>query len=433
MELQEARKIIRGSAYTTYLNELEYEFVLPHLDIKLKFVGLINIFRFFKEQDEGWKLKTLDPSNNYFSHSTSFFSTAYTFIQKFLNEYISNNNYSESNLQSTFKSYLQAYLSPNQYVFLSESSEVEFLLKLLVKDEQKFHGGYRFFTDQSMDYNSRKGIEGYILSYEFANRENSVLFNRRESEKRYVNDIRNKIQNVEDDYNNKVISLVQKIEEDYKNNTDLQSESQSKSRQLLADWLQFKRTSFFGFLDATNTEFKALFENSKSEFNSLQNQYSELLKLQEPVKYWKDRANELNTKANSILKAIMGVSLLFAIMVYFLLWFTPEGLLESFFDGDKYKAFRWSFVFVIFVSIFFVVIKALLKYMFSNYHLARDAEEREKLTYLYISIRNNSEVSEEEKKIVFQALFSRSDTGLLKEDSSPTMPGISSIIEKNIK
>ena len=71
--------------------------------------------------------------------------------------------------------------------------------------------------------------------------------------------------------------------------------------------------------------------------------------------------------------------------------------------------------------------------MFSNYHLARDAEEREKLTYLYISIRNNSEVSEEEKKIVFQALFSRSDTGLLKEDSSPTMPGISSIIEKNIK
>lgn len=68
--------------------------------------------------------------------------------------------------------------------------------------------------------------------------------------------------------------------------------------------------------------------------------------------------------------------------------------------------------------------------MFSNYHLARDAEEREKLTYLYISLRNDSNVSEEEKKIVFQALFSRSDTGLLKEDSSPTMPSVASIIEK---
>ena len=71
--------------------------------------------------------------------------------------------------------------------------------------------------------------------------------------------------------------------------------------------------------------------------------------------------------------------------------------------------------------------------MFSNFHLARDAEEREKLTYLYISLLNKGDISAEERNIVFQALFSRSDTGLLKEDSSPTMPGISSIIEKNIK
>lgn len=336
-------------------------------------------------------------------------------------------------MQDTFNSYRPAYFSPSQSVFLSDSSEVDFLLKLLVNDEEKFHGAFSFFTNKGMNYNSRKNVEGYILGYEFANRENSVLFNRRESEKRYVNEIRNKIQNVEDDYNNKVISLVQKIEEDYKNNTDLQEENQLKSRQLLADWLKFKRDSFFGFLDNTNLEFKTLFDNSQSEFDSLQNQYSELLKLQEPVKYWNDRAKELNTKANTILVVIIGFSLLFAIMVYLLLWFTLEGLLDSLFDGNKYRAIRWSFVFLIFVSIFFVVVKALLKYMFSNYHLARDAEEREKLTYLYISIRNNSEVSEEEKKIVFQALFSRSDTGLLKEDSSPTMPGISTIIEKNIK
>lgn len=433
MELQEARKIIRDSAYTDYLNKLEYEFTLSHLDINLKFVGLINIFKFFKEQDEGWKLKLLDISNNQFSDSSSFFSSAHTHIKKFFTEYLTVKEYNENNLQSTFNSYRSAYFSPNRYVFLSDSAEVDFLLKLLIDDETKFHGAFRFFTDQGIDYNSRKGAEGYILSYEFANRESSVLFNRRESEKRYVNDIRSKLLNIEDDYNNKVISLVQKIEEDYKNNTNLQEESQSKSRQLLADWLQFKRDNFFGFLNSTHIEFKTLFDNSQSEFDNLQNQYSELLKLQEPVKYWNDRAKELNKKANNILKVIMAFSLLFAIMVYFLLWFTPEGLLESLFDGNKYKAIRWSFVFVIFVSIFFVVVKALLKYMFSNYHLARDAEEREKLTYLYISIRNNSDVSEEEKKIVFQALFSRSDTGLLKEDSSPTMPGISAIIEKNMK
>jgi len=127
------------------------------------------------------------------------------------------------------------------------------------------------------------------------------------------------------------------------------------------------------------------------------------------------------------------VSFIFALLVYVLLWFTPEGLLESIFNGDKSKAIRWSFVFIIFVSIFFVVIRALLKFMFSNFHLARDAEEREKLTFLYISLLNKGDINADERNIVFQALFSRSDTGFLKEDSSPTMPGITSIIEKNIR
>ena len=69
MELAEVRKIIRESNYTDYLNKMEYEFNLPHLDISLKFVGIVNIFKFFKEQDTGWKLKSLDISGSQFNNS----------------------------------------------------------------------------------------------------------------------------------------------------------------------------------------------------------------------------------------------------------------------------------------------------------------------------------------------------------------------------
>ncbi|WP_430393684.1 DUF6161 domain-containing protein [Chryseobacterium profundimaris] len=47
-----------------------------------------------------------------------------------------------------------------------------------------------------------------------------------------------------------------------------------------------------------------------------------------------------------------------------------------------------------------------------------------------MSLSDNADVSEEEKKIVFQALFIRSVTGLLKEDSSPAMSGLSSVVKK---
>jgi len=430
MDLQEARKFIRESAHTDFINKIEYDFNLPHLETDLPFVGLINVFKFFKEQDEIWKQKLLEVPGNHFSNSTSFFNTAYTHIIKFFNDFIRNSSYSEIDLQNNFNSYDRSYFTPNQYVFLADSSEVDFLLQMLAINVERFTGAYRYFTNQSMNYGSRNAVDGYILAYEFTNRENSVLFNRRESEKRYVNEIRNKLQNIESNYQNEVISLVKKVEDDYKFNVEVQNDTLAQSRETLSKWLKHNRSNFSNFLGKTDTDFTELLDNSKADITSLKNQYGELLKLKEPVTYWKGRAVELNKKANNILWIIVSLSVFIALLVYLLLWFTPEGLLDSLFGGDKTKAIRWSFVFVIFISIFFVVIRALLKYMFSNFHLARDAEEREKLTYLFISLRDNSEVSEEEKKIVFQALFSRSDTGLLKEDSSPAMPGISQYIEK---
>lgn len=64
----------------------------------------------------------------------------------------------------------------------------------------------------------------------------------------------------------------------------------------------------------------------------------------------------------------------------------------------------------------------------STYHLYRDAQERKQLTYLYLSLKKESDIPDADRHIILQSLFSRADTGLLKEDSSPTMP--SGVLEK---
>ncbi|NJK98518.1 MAG: hypothetical protein HC905_29605 [Bacteroidales bacterium] len=38
---------------------------------------------------------------------------------------------------------------------------------------------------------------------------------------------------------------------------------------------------------------------------------------------------------------------------------------------------------------------------------------------------------DEDRQLIMQSLFSRVDTGLLKEDSSPTMPGVADKIFRN--
>lgn len=60
--------------------------------------------------------------------------------------------------------------------------------------------------------------------------------------------------------------------------------------------------------------------------------------------------------------------------------------------------------------------------MFSSFHLARDAEERHTLTFFYLALSKDSQVGDDDRKMILQALFSRTETGLLKEDSSPTLP-----------
>ena len=67
---------------------------------------------------------------------------------------------------------------------------------------------------------------------------------------------------------------------------------------------------------------------------------------------------------------------------------------------------------------------------FSSYHLQRDAEEREQLTHLYLSLINEgADLDTDSRSIVLQSLFSRVDSGLISGDSSPTMPGLPEIVQ----
>ena len=53
--------------------------------------------------------------------------------------------------------------------------------------------------------------------------------------------------------------------------------------------------------------------------------------------------------------------------------------------------------------------------------MARDAKERNKLTYFYLALIEKNAVTEKERAIILNSLFSRSDTGLLKGESGPSM------------
>ena len=110
------------------------------------------------------------------------------------------------------------------------------------------------------------------------------------------------------------------------------------------------------------------------------------------------------------------------------MYFISDGTLKVLFESTG-SAIRWSIVFITFVSFLAYGVRTFAELMFSAYHLTRDAEEREQLAYVYLALKKEKNIDETERHLIMQSLFSRADSGLLKDDSTPSMPG-GSVLEK---
>lgn len=420
LTLLEARNLISSSVFLEKLNDLTCTISYPYLNVQFELKGLYNIYKYFYDQFKGWEdLKVSAPTILNSSHS--YFKDILISLQRFITQELQNQNNSEKTIISLFTRDTLSNIKNlrNTTPFPFDSPEVEFLIALRNKNPHLVDSAYYYFVGGNQSMNSTHALEGMIMAYEFRNQDNSHIFNRRVKEKNSFDRLRSRFESLSSEYENELTTHISKLKQDFKDRTDELEKFKTTKEKSVADWFISEK----GAIEVFRKE-------SQEGINNIQASYRSKVELDEPIKYWTTRAKELRTKGNWLLTGILSVSLIFACAVYLLLWHTPADLMVSIFNGDKGAAIRWSIIFVVFVSIFFVVARALLKFMFSNYHLARDAEEREKLTYLYLSMIENGALDKEERKIILQSLFSRSDTGLLKEDSSPTMPNISNLITK---
>lgn len=180
-------------------------------------------------------------------------------------------------------------------------------------------------------------------------------------------------------------------------------------------------------------ELQGFIEEKQEALSLLENTYKNKLSLEAPVEYWK-KSKDANKKAGIIwvvLAVILGVLIAGYIMLVISDTFLPDAL-----KGDmsifNAASIRSTLLITAGVSVLVYLLRIFIKMALSSFHLSKDASERETLTYLFLSLTNDGKISDTERSIVLQALFSRADTGLLKGDSSPSYSneGIISIISK---
>ncbi|WP_455939023.1 DUF6161 domain-containing protein [Gemella morbillorum] len=93
-----------------------------------------------------------------------------------------------------------------------------------------------------------------------------------------------------------------------------------------------------------------------------------------------------------------------------------------------------SFIYVALISFLIYIIRIIIKIIISSQHMSMEYEQKAALTRFYQAlIQDRKEVDKEEKLIIFNALFRKTDTGLIKSDNSNDADALLSLFSKITK
>ena len=409
MNTSDVRKIITKSESADWFNSVNITVSYPSIKVTRELKGFASIFDFFLRQKNGWD--RLENLNQQLQLSKNYFSSNFNTIEHFFTSY---NSQPENIVNQHWRQIHSQLVQKNHSVFTFDSVYTEFFIDLQNNKPEFFQGAFQFVTTSNgviNNANNKVNLIGQLLAYEFELKDFTELTNRRDKEKRSINSLKTglvkKANELENQLDEHLLDSNKKIEEF---SLEVQNLKNTKEKQF-DEWFNNSQNSF--------SDFDSI---SKQKIQNLEKTYNEVLKLKKPAEHWQKRASSLQVQGwvafVFLCISLVGVS-------YFLgsiLWKAPEEIYKSFFGTDKSSAIRWSIVYITLLSFIAYGIRAITKVMFSSFHLARDAQERHTLTYFYLSLLEDSKIDSEEKQLIMQSLFSRSDTGLLKEDSSPTMP-----------
>ena len=78
-----------------------------------------------------------------------------------------------------------------------------------------------------------------------------------------------------------------------------------------------------------------------------------------------------------------------------------------------------SVILLAMISLVIYVLRIFIKMAISSKHLMEEYKQKYSLTYFYLSLVNNGNIQDEKSRnIILTSLFTKADTGLLKNDNS---------------
>ena len=181
-------------------------------------------------------------------------------------------------------------------------------------------------------------------------------------------------------------------------------------------------------IDEFKTKINEWRDNKERQIEKLEETYKSKLQLEAPETLWESRAAKYRIKSRwwmgglSVFIVVLLVSGgYFAVKIHDYVQEMAKGI----------PFISKSFIYVALISFLIYIIRIIIKIIISNQHMSMEYEQKAALTRFYQAlIQDGKEVDKEEKLIIFNALFKKTDTGLIKTENSNDAEALLNILSK---
>ena len=380
------------------LNKIEVEINNPKFGYINKLKGLDRIEEYLITEMNFWR--KYSSKSDYMRQYTNYYDRVLGELKSF---YI---NYSKaeepvfnSNWNPIKTRIANNFIDGDLQLLHSGTPATEFILNLLAKNSEQAYAAQEFIIERPINVRNRDFLIGYFKAHDFLNDKRDINDKMKESEVAF-NTLLNELKNKTNEVHTKFHSTT----------TELSTWKENFIEEV-KKWQETKVKAI-----------DELYSEKNNVFINLEEAYSKRLQLEGPVTFWSKRVSKYR------LQGIIWTSLLTILIVALLLLFKnfiynpPESFNANLFAGNP-SAIKAVLILAAIISFAVFLLRVFSKMVYSSFHLMRDSEEREQLTLVYIALVKEGKIDLADRKLVFEALFSRADTGLLGGDSGPTMPG----------
>lgn len=218
-------------------------------------------------------------------------------------------------------------------------------------------------------------------------------------------------------------NIAKETEEHFKQTANLVDKNDEKIREI---FIEHSRE-----VDKFKHNLEQWQNNKETSIKILEDTYEKKLQLEAPERLWKERSKKYKVKT----RWWMGSLAAFIVVLIY----SAGSLLVSIHDYLKgtekdIPFISQSFIYVALISFLIYLIRIIIKIIISSQHMAMEYEQKEALTRFYQAlVYNGKDVDKEERLIIFHALFSKTETGLVKTDNSGESEALIALLSKTIK